>query len=586
MVSNVDKQNTTILPLQQTHKTEDPNQLLIRLVSEALNPDTFAAKIHEIKQLAAKEQFNKEKMHKILLEHGFMSTDADKIVKELPWNHREVMSQTEAEQILVNAPDNAWLIRICPHNRKYVISYKTGKNVYQHFIYAPQFIDDLLKGLKKSIKLWDMVVNEEVIKTHPYNCGNLTAEQAEEVLSQYPIGSWLLHFSVKIHLSVFSVKLANGIYRHFEIPTKQCENTTLGKLFQQTNASVKKENNINLRLNLSDIYPRFTTPYQLETFVTDLFNKIMLINPECAATLNGSVLKLSRRQYTQLPTSFIIEGLSNGIKIHQIVHGPGGFIGKGHFKIVKFMQSLTDEVQTAICKFKSSAEDTEYENPEMMDILRLTRGMPYVAEGWYVSLQTKAYIFQRYAKTSLAKLIEDGLSDNDKNKYAVHMLIGLSALHEEKIAHRDIKPDNILIVEDSQTHEDGAYLTDLDFATRLGHRSRPGTPVYQPPEVRNKVDKTITDLLKADIYAMGMTLYELYHKKHLWFTGEDSENIEFYDKYNRMSEAEILVLFPEPKANTVDYLFWLMMHPNPYQRPTAKQALAELYRIKHFQSIV
>ena len=80
----------------------------------------------------------------------------------------------------------------------------------------------------------------------------------------------------------------------------------------------------------------------------------------------------------------------------------------------------------------------------------------------------------------------------------------LDKAHQAGIIHRDIKPANILFDEDGNP-----YLADFGIA-RLAEASQTmtvvGTPAYMSPE---QVEGTLTPDGRADIYALGVLLYEL-----------------------------------------------------------------------------
>ncbi len=83
----------------------------------------------------------------------------------------------------------------------------------------------------------------------------------------------------------------------------------------------------------------------------------------------------------------------------------------------------------------------------------------------------------------------------------------LSAAHERRIVHRDVKPANIVV-----DPERGAVLTDFglafetDEAERLtGHVLALGTPAYAAPEQLSAHDADA----RSDIYSLGATLYAM-----------------------------------------------------------------------------
>lgn len=81
---------------------------------------------------------------------------------------------------------------------------------------------------------------------------------------------------------------------------------------------------------------------------------------------------------------------------------------------------------------------------------------------------------------------------------------GLALIHQHGMIHRDIKPENILLTRDGV-----AKVTDLGLVATLSDpepKTAAGTPGYMPPEQRSAPNSITT---AADIYALGVTLYEL-----------------------------------------------------------------------------
>jgi serine/threonine protein kinase len=105
----------------------------------------------------------------------------------------------------------------------------------------------------------------------------------------------------------------------------------------------------------------------------------------------------------------------------------------------------------------------------------------------------------------------------------------LTAAHSRGIIHRDLKPDNILL----EQREEGTVVKVLDFGiarvndagapgstmalTRLG--TVMGTPGYMPPE---QAMGEPTDH-RADLYALGVILWESLSGRILWDGGELSD---------------------------------------------------------------
>jgi serine/threonine-protein kinase len=95
---------------------------------------------------------------------------------------------------------------------------------------------------------------------------------------------------------------------------------------------------------------------------------------------------------------------------------------------------------------------------------------------------------------------------------AVHILEqachGLQVAHDQGVIHRDIKPDNFFLTEEG-------ILKVMDFGIAKHQAAQgmtlagsiAGTPAYMSPEQINNFS-TVT--YKTDIYALGITAYELF----------------------------------------------------------------------------
>jgi len=98
---------------------------------------------------------------------------------------------------------------------------------------------------------------------------------------------------------------------------------------------------------------------------------------------------------------------------------------------------------------------------------------------------------------------------------------GLACAHESYIIHRDIKPQNILILDDGRVK-----ITDFGIAIALNSNeltqtnSVMGSVHYLPPEQANGNGATI----KSDIYSLGIMMFELLIGK-LPFKGENAVEI-------------------------------------------------------------
>lgn len=152
------------------------------------------------------------------------------------------------------------------------------------------------------------------------------------------------------------------------------------------------------------------------------------------------------------------------------------------------------------------------------------------------------------------------------------LLSAVHVMHEEGVLHRDIKPQNIMIVT-----EDGCppflKLTDFGAARQLtGERLTKsvstliGTPLYMAPEqfVSSRTDKS------ADIYSLGLILYEMLAGRHPFAMSLGGTT-------NRMMEAASAHLYHEPPPlrsyceefaypEELEELVMKALHKDPQQR--------------------
>jgi serine/threonine protein kinase len=111
-------------------------------------------------------------------------------------------------------------------------------------------------------------------------------------------------------------------------------------------------------------------------------------------------------------------------------------------------------------------------------------------------------------------------SDRDRKRYVImfkiltDLLIGLMYLHEKKIAHRDLKPDNLLVFGDWD--HPVVKICDMGCAKNVGDseaKTEVGTRRFMAPEMLSS-DKY--DALRADIFSLGVLIFYICMRKMPW----------------------------------------------------------------------
>jgi serine/threonine protein kinase len=115
-------------------------------------------------------------------------------------------------------------------------------------------------------------------------------------------------------------------------------------------------------------------------------------------------------------------------------------------------------------------------------------------------------IIQLRAELDLLKKISNKhIKAVDKIKYMREITEGINFLHQHHILHGDIKPNNILLLNNTVKLTDFSLSRVIDKGCIINYNST-YTLCYRPPEVKeNKL------YLKSDIWALGCTLYEIFY---------------------------------------------------------------------------
>jgi len=123
------------------------------------------------------------------------------------------------------------------------------------------------------------------------------------------------------------------------------------------------------------------------------------------------------------------------------------------------------------------------------------------------------------------------IEDDDQKKfrhYVRDMVEGLAYLHSQRICHSDIKPENILIAKAGNDHilklaDFGLSKFLMQGQSRCVFDKKEGTPAFQAPECLNDSDDYKFSLFPTDVWALGVTIYQLKYGKLPFFSLNDEE---------------------------------------------------------------
>ncbi|KAK6705444.1 hypothetical protein SNK05_009341 [Fusarium graminearum] len=198
----------------------------------------------------------------------------------------------------------------------------------------------------------------------------------------------------------------------------------------------------------------------------------------------------------------------------------------GHSKVV--LETCVDGgrrfTERAVKKIRLQGGDTKrrYES-ELGAIVKFShdRYSKYFVKllGWFAS-PTKLYMAMEYFPAGdLYSYVRkhQGLPEEDCRQITCQLLSAIAAMHTEGFAHRDIKPQNILIYSHPHPDTQGSWwvkLGDFGISKKIGvdpniTTSSVGTMLYMAPELFhvNCSEILTSDYREADLWSLGITIF-------------------------------------------------------------------------------
>ncbi len=116
---------------------------------------------------------------------------------------------------------------------------------------------------------------------------------------------------------------------------------------------------------------------------------------------------------------------------------------------------------------------------------------------------------------------------------AYQALQGLAYLHRQKIAHMDVKPQNLVIT-------DFLDIKIIDFSVSVDYSKNKkdikliysGTSFFMSPEVIKSKTIKVKDMQKIDLFSLGITLYVLAFGEYPFNMTKGDSDEEIYEKIN------------------------------------------------------
>ena len=147
---------------------------------------------------------------------------------------------------------------------------------------------------------------------------------------------------------------------------------------------------------------------------------------------------------------------------------------------------------------KESEAELQLRHPNIVNIdsINVKGDIKYIVMEYVNGVTLKAYFDAMNGKLSLDEIIS----------YTIQILKALRAVHDKKIIHRDIKPQNIMVLGDGKVKVMDFGIAKLPNTETVTATDKAlGTVYYMSPE--QAAGKGVDS--RSDIYSLGAMLYEL-----------------------------------------------------------------------------
>lgn len=296
------------------------------------------------------------------------------------------------------------------------------------------------------------------------------------------------------------------------------------------------------------------------------------------------------------PNSFSITSTLERI----FVHIPNTLFTSGAFKDIHLALSLPSKDIIVRARLSKKVKLSKFNTGAV--VFERCGTSPYIVQTFAINSETAETFMKYYPRGSLLSLLEKENSIPNLKKMLLSCARAILALHEKRITHNDIKPENFLLNDDDEIPVvicDFDLIDDWDAfdkkiveekTTYLELSSAKGSPLYMPPEkllfrptiYKYKDEAKLNREKKGDIYSLGIVFYLLVNNKTIlpWLKGVEI-TLQLRTIANALLNYSLFdEVFPEPKtSDTIMHLIWEMLQPINENRPAIESVIERLEKI-------
>ena len=192
-------------------------------------------------------------------------------------------------------------------------------------------------------------------------------------------------------------------------------------------------------------------------------------------------------------------------------------LGKGQFGVVYKVIDTLGDVTRAVKLILNDRHSTLNRLKKEYQLLLRLPDHPYVVkviDADYLSPGNIPFmVFEYLEGQDVSDMMEKhAFSPEDVLSLAKQTAEGLAHLHKHSVFHCDIKPGNLLWT------RSGVKIIDFNVSVDANHEMKQGggTRRYIPPDIDLDLPPQSSDLIDRDLYALGITLYQVLVRRYPW----------------------------------------------------------------------